>query len=85
MSLLSLDPHEVKIINFDLIPQRAIIKEYLKQKYGKSTIPNIFINGRHVGGLGELRNASRNTGGLLNLIQEAAPVYSIASERSDVA
>ncbi|KAI7898323.1 thioredoxin-like protein [Cokeromyces recurvatus] len=47
-------------IEIDLHPDGKQIQEYLFEKTGQRTVPNIFINQQHVGGCDDLLNANSN-------------------------
>lgn len=38
----------------------AAIQDYLQQKTGQRTVPNIFINQKHIGGCDDLLSAERS-------------------------
>lgn len=46
------------------------IQEVLRQMTGQSTVPNIFIGGKHVGGCSDLKTKLR-TGDLIELFHQA--------------
>ncbi|KAK0530980.1 Glutaredoxin [Tilletia horrida] len=46
---LNLGQH-VGIIELDEAPEGAAIQEYLAEKTGQKTVPNLFIDGKHIGG-----------------------------------
>ncbi|KAG8833946.1 Glutaredoxin-1 [Serendipita sp. 399] len=62
------DGKNVQIYELDLRDDGPAIQRYLLQKTGQSTVPNIFINQRHIGGSDELA-ALNNKGELKKLIQ----------------
>jgi len=51
----------VKLTNtFVRIANGAAIQDYLQQKTGQRTVPNIFINQKHIGGCDDLLAAERS-------------------------
>lgn len=38
------------VIELNEIPDGSDIQDYLYKKTGQSTVPNVFINGKHIGG-----------------------------------
>lgn len=54
-------------MELDLDPIGAEIQNALKTKTGQSTVPNIFINGQHIGGNSDLQ-ALNESGELLNKV-----------------
>ena len=44
----------------DMIANGAAIQDYLQQKTGQRTVPNIFINQKHIGGCDDLLSAERS-------------------------
>ncbi|KAJ3744444.1 glutaredoxin [Lentinula detonsa] len=40
----------VKVLELDLLEDGSAIQSYLAQKTGQNTVPNVFINSRHIGG-----------------------------------
>jgi glutaredoxin 3 len=53
-------------INIDNIENSNIFFQLLKQKTNHKTLPNIFINGTHIGGYSELKK-KHESGDLLNV------------------
>ncbi|KAG9027622.1 glutaredoxin [Tulasnella sp. UAMH 9824] len=45
---------EVEIIEIDIRDDGSAIQEYLKDKTGQRTVPNIFIKQEHIGGSSDL-------------------------------
>ncbi|KAG8919703.1 glutaredoxin, partial [Tulasnella sp. 417] len=45
---------EVEIVEIDIRDDGSAIQEYLKEKTGQRTVPNIFINKEHIGGSDDL-------------------------------
>ncbi|KAG8916026.1 glutaredoxin [Tulasnella sp. 417] len=54
---------EVEIVELDIRDDGSAIQEYLKEKTGQRTVPNIFINQEHIGGSSDLLEL--NAGGKL--------------------
>ncbi|KAJ3021596.1 Glutaredoxin-1 [Thoreauomyces humboldtii] len=44
----------------DQISEGADMQAYLKEKSGQNTVPNIFVNGQHLGGSDDLHAANSN-------------------------
>ncbi|KAL7414780.1 putative GRX1-glutaredoxin [Mrakia frigida] len=59
---------EVKVYELDERDDGADIQNYLAEKTGQRTVPNIFIQGKHVGGSDDLAKA-KSSGTLTKLIQ----------------
>ncbi|KZV71032.1 glutaredoxin [Peniophora sp. CONT] len=51
---------QVTVVELDEDAEGSDIQAYLAQKTGQSTVPNIFINNRHVGGADELESLHRD-------------------------
>ncbi|KAG9019132.1 glutaredoxin [Tulasnella sp. 427] len=66
---LGLEEDEVKIIEMDIRDDGSAIQEYLKDKTGQRTVPNIFIKQEHIGGSDDL--ASLKASGQLTKKLEA--------------
>ena len=49
-----------KAIELDQVSNGAAIQNALQQKTGQRTVPNIFINGQHLGGCSDLQAANSN-------------------------
>ncbi|KAG8957674.1 glutaredoxin [Tulasnella sp. 408] len=47
---------EVEIVEIDIREDGSAIQEYLKEKTGQRTVPNIFIKQEHIGGSDDLAN-----------------------------
>ncbi|CDO73174.1 hypothetical protein BN946_scf185007.g229 [Trametes cinnabarina] len=58
-----------KILELDEIPEGSEIQDYLTEKTGQRTVPNIFINQKHVGGCDAVV-ALDNSGKLAALVAE---------------
>mmetsp|Transcript_28601 Transcript_28601/g.44480 ORF Transcript_28601/g.44480 Transcript_28601/m.44480 type:complete len:111 (+) Transcript_28601:103-435(+) len=39
-----------KVIELDQVPGGSEMQQYLMQKTGQRTVPNVFVNGKHLGG-----------------------------------
>ncbi|GBB97079.1 hypothetical protein RclHR1_02910007 [Rhizophagus clarus] len=59
---------EPGIVELDDDPEGTDIQEYLKEKTNQRTVPNIFINGKHVGGYDNL-SAAKADGSLNEMIK----------------
>lgn len=57
-----------EFVDLDLRDDGAEIQDYLQEKTGQRTVPNIFINQKHVGGADDLVKANE-TGKLATLLQ----------------
>jgi len=49
-----LEKSEIKILELDELTEGGEIQEYLKQKTGQRTVPNVFIKQKHIGGSDDL-------------------------------
>ncbi|KAI8069219.1 thioredoxin-like protein [Gongronella butleri] len=58
------------VIELDKRPDGAAIQEYLLQKTGQRTVPNVFVNMTHVGGNDKVQAANKN-GSLQKLLTAA--------------
>jgi glutaredoxin 3 len=58
------------VYELDNMPNGGTIKNHLKQLTGQSTVPNIFIGGKHVGGNSDLQDGLRN-GSVQTKLREA--------------
>ena len=58
--LLSSKNYEANIVELDQLGNGAELQNALQQKTGQRTVPNIFINGEHIGGNSELQAANSN-------------------------
>ena len=54
---LSLDQNRVGILELDQMAEGPAVQDYLLEKTGQRTVPNIFINGKHLGGSDDLIKA----------------------------
>ncbi|TFL07295.1 glutaredoxin [Pterulicium gracile] len=57
---------EVKVIEIDEVEDGRLIQDYLQQKSGQRTVPNIFIKQKHIGGCDD--TISLNQSGKLKAI-----------------
>eukprot|EP00026_Physarum_polycephalum_P020523 Phypoly_transcript_23155.p1 GENE.Phypoly_transcript_23155~~Phypoly_transcript_23155.p1 ORF type:complete len:149 (+),score=27.49 Phypoly_transcript_23155:62-448(+) len=60
----------MKVVELDQHPEGAAIQQSLAKLTGQRTVPNIFINGRHIGGA-DATVALHNSGELAKLLEEA--------------
>ena len=68
----------VKTIEIDKIPEGMSIARELTFETGSTTVPNIFVYGKHIGGYTELKKL-HDTGELQRIIQNKANIYSCDS------
>ncbi|CAO3607979.1 unnamed protein product [Cunninghamella echinulata] len=61
---------KAEVIELDTRPDGSAIQDYLNTKTGQRTVPNIFINGQHIGGNSDLQTAN-STGQLEKLLTAA--------------
>ncbi|KAF9258135.1 glutaredoxin [Marasmius fiardii PR-910] len=66
---------KIKIVELDEINEGDEIQNYLAQKTNQRSVPNIFINQKHVGGNDKVQ-ALQKEGKLVKLINEKAKVGS---------
>ncbi|KAF5384863.1 hypothetical protein D9615_000923 [Tricholomella constricta] len=59
---------EAKVFELDERDDGAAIQDYLLKKSGQRTVPNVYVNGEHVGGSDDVR-ASFNQGALTKLVR----------------
>lgn len=50
---------KAEIIELDVVEEGSAIQEYLAEVTGQRTVPNIFINGNHIGGSSDLEALER--------------------------
>lgn len=62
--------NKVGIIELDNEAEGADVQAYLADKTGQRTVPNIFINSKHIGGCSEILEAEKS-GELKKLIASA--------------
>lgn len=55
---LGLPADKVGILELDVIPQGDQIQGALHSQTGQRTVPNVFINGKHIGGNSDLQALS---------------------------
>jgi len=65
---------DVKYIELDQVPDGAEMQDYLKEKTGQGTVPNVFINGKHLGGCTDTFEAE-SSGKLDVMINSAGHTY----------
>lgn len=51
---------DAKIIELDEMDEGPSIQEYLQSITGQRTVPNIFINGKHIGGCDDLTSLQQS-------------------------
>jgi len=71
ISSFDLPKSKLAILELDHESQGSEIQSYLLSKTGQRTVPNIFINGKHLGGCDDLLNA-QSSGSLKKMLQEAS-------------
>ena len=57
---LSLDQNRVGILELDQMVEGAAVQDYLAEKTGQRTVPNIFISGKHIGGCDDIMRAQQS-------------------------
>lgn len=67
ISSLNIEASKVGVIELDKENDGPAIQNYLLEKTGQRTVPNIFIKGKHLGGSDALSNAQA-TGELSKLL-----------------
>lgn len=55
-TLQGLNVPNVGILELDNDSNGSDIQAYLKEKTGQNTVPNVFINGKHIGGNSDLQD-----------------------------
>ncbi|BFZ59079.1 Glutaredoxin [Saitoella coloradoensis] len=55
------------VLELDEVDDGAQIQDYLQEKTGQRTVPNIFVNGQHLGGNSDLQT-KKSTGELEKLL-----------------
>ncbi|CUM65685.1 uncharacterized protein PRCAT00003333001 [Priceomyces carsonii] len=58
--LLSSKTKELKVLELNTLANGKEIQEGLREMTGQSTVPNIFINGKHIGGNSDLQSLDRS-------------------------
>jgi glutaredoxin 3 len=51
-----LNAKNVGIVELDNEADGSAIQEYLQEKTGQRTVPNVFINGKHIGGNSDVQD-----------------------------
>lgn len=69
--LLKRKGHDANIQEFDVTSDDALREEMMEKTGGKRTVPQIFINGTHVGGFDDLSALDRD-GKLDDLLSQSA-------------
>lgn len=64
---LKVDQSKVGVLELNQVNDGAAIQDYLKEKTGQGTVPNIFISGKHIGGADDLSKA-QSSGELEKLV-----------------
>ena len=49
-----------KVIELDQVPGGSAMQQYLMEKTGQRTVPNVFVNGKHLGGNDDTQAAFRS-------------------------
>jgi glutaredoxin 3 len=60
----------IEVVELDQIPEGSDLQDALEQLNGQRTVPNIYINKKHIGGNSDLQSL-RNAGKLNGLLKEA--------------
>ncbi|EDP42336.1 hypothetical protein MGL_3094 [Malassezia globosa CBS 7966] len=60
ISGLSVEPSKIGTLELDEVNDGPEIQNYLAEKTGQRTVPNIFISGKHVGGCDDLLRAQQS-------------------------
>lgn len=68
--LSSYDVVNIKIVELDEVSDGSELQAALKEISGQSTVPNIFIGGKHIGGNSDLQAVDRS-GKLKGLLTDA--------------
>ncbi|ODQ50854.1 glutaredoxin Grx1 [Saitoella complicata NRRL Y-17804] len=63
-----------RAIELDLRDDGAAIQDYLKEKTNQSTVPNVFIGGKQVGGSSDLDKLEQS-GSLSKLLRQAGSAF----------
>lgn len=48
-----------KLIELDTLPNGALIQSALEEKTGQRTVPNVFIDGKHIGGNSDVQKLGK--------------------------
>ncbi|CAO1616208.1 unnamed protein product [Jaminaea pallidilutea] len=57
---LGLPQNKVGIVEMDQESDGADVQAYLAEKTGQKTVPNVFINGKHLGGCSDVLEAEKS-------------------------
>lgn len=68
LSSIGLDQSKIGVLELDEMNEGADVQNYLQQKTGQRTVPNIFIYGQHIGGSDSLSQA-QSSGELKKLLK----------------
>ncbi|PWN30686.1 glutaredoxin [Jaminaea rosea] len=60
ISSLGLPSNKVGIVELDQMNDGSDIQAYVTDKTGQRTVPNIFINGKHLGGCSDILEAEKS-------------------------
>ncbi len=60
ISALSLPADKVSILELDNASNGGDVQSYLAEKTGQRTVPNIFINGKHIGGCDDITRLNQS-------------------------
>lgn len=69
ISGLNVEPSKIGTLELDEINDGPAIQDYLKEKTGQSTVPNIFISGKHIGGCDDLLR-EQHSGKLQQIVEK---------------
>jgi glutaredoxin 3 len=70
-----------KAIELDVESDGSEIQDALKEWTGQRTVPNVFINGKHIGGCDDTM-ALNNDGKLVSLLTEAGAIAGSTSKKT---
>ncbi|KAG2568741.1 glutaredoxin-C6-like [Panicum virgatum] len=73
-----------KAIEMDVESDGAELQDALKEWTGQRTVPNVFINGKHIGGCDDTM-ALNNDGKLVSLLTEAGAIKGSTSKKTATA
>ncbi|UZJ56394.1 hypothetical protein CBS101457_005714 [Exobasidium rhododendri] len=71
ISSFDIPASKLAIMELDHETQGTEVQSYLLSKTGQRTVPNIFVNGKHLGGCDDLLKA-QSSGSLKTMLQEAS-------------
>ncbi|KAL4399495.1 Glutaredoxin [Malassezia pachydermatis] len=57
---LNLESNKIGLLELDEMKEGPDVQDYLLQKTGQRTVPNIFINGKHLGGCDDILRAQQS-------------------------